>query len=110
MSTKVMEEKLRLYSKELAEHTFNQWIMCLRHAQSQPQPSRESRPASSAQLPPWFPPNVPNGIATLTNYAVIYCPSLLRPSLYMVSIILFVTVVVYRHDYDPLLLWESLSF
>ncbi|CAE6470500.1 unnamed protein product [Rhizoctonia solani] len=51
----VQKGRLRLYSKELAEHTFNQWILCLRHVQSRPQPATNRLPPP-AQIPPWFPP------------------------------------------------------
>ncbi|CEL52368.1 hypothetical protein RSOLAG1IB_00909 [Rhizoctonia solani AG-1 IB] len=70
MSTQDIEAKIRLYSKELAEHTFNQWILCLRHVQSQPQMNLESH-----QPPPTF-------------FFIIWFPTYLS-----------VTVVVCRHDY-----------
>ncbi|QRV86193.1 hypothetical protein RhiJN_14211 [Ceratobasidium sp. AG-Ba] len=59
MDSPELRARLRLYSKQLAEHTFNQWILSLQQAQSRTRPERPSPP--QIQHPPWFPPMVQLG-------------------------------------------------
>lgn len=59
MDSPELQERLRLYSKEIADHTFNQWLLSLHAQQMRPRP--EKRPPPEAQLPPWFPPVIPMG-------------------------------------------------
>ncbi|KAG9099311.1 hypothetical protein FS749_001570 [Ceratobasidium sp. UAMH 11750] len=58
MDTPELRQRLRLYSKQLAEHTLNQWILSLQKAQQARARPTPPPPPPQIQLPPWFPPMV----------------------------------------------------
>ncbi|KAF8610470.1 hypothetical protein BDV93DRAFT_517600 [Ceratobasidium sp. AG-I] len=57
MDSPEQQERLRSYSKELADHTFNQWLLSLQAQQTRPR--AQKRPPPEVHLPPWFPPMIP---------------------------------------------------